>query len=100
MSVHPTAMLTILLMAVVTYALRAGGFWLMGRVTLSPRIEAALVYLPGAVIASLVVPNAVREGLPGVVALGAVALVTWKTRNLIAALVVGVVVVWAMRQLV
>lgn len=73
MSMHPDALLVIILMAVVTYATRAGGYWIMGRITLSSRLEAALTYLPGAVLASLVVPVVVEEGLSGVLALVATA---------------------------
>lgn len=98
MTVHPSALLTILLMAVVTYALRAGGYWLMGRVTLSPRMEAGLAYLPGAVITALVVPSAIEAGVPGMTGLVAVALVMRRWNNLFLALVVGIGTVWVMRQ--
>lgn len=84
-------------MAVVTYALRAGGFWLMGRVTLPPRMEAALIYLPGAVLTSLIVPPVIEEGLPGVMALMATALAMWWRGNLLLAMVAGVGTVWLAR---
>jgi uncharacterized membrane protein len=98
MTIHGSVLLTILLMAVATYALRAGGYWLMGRVTLSPRLEAGLVYLPGAVLTALVVPATIEAGLPGVLALGAVAVVMRRWGNLFLALVAGVAVVWLVRQ--
>lgn len=100
MTVHGSALVLILLMGVVTYALRAGGYWLMGRVTLSPRLEAGLAYLPGAVITALVVPSAIEAGLPGIVGLGAVAIVMRRWNNLFLALVAGIGAVWLMRQVI
>ena len=49
-------------MAVVTYAIRAGGFWLMGYVPLTRRVRSILNALPGSVIAAIIVPLAVRGG--------------------------------------
>lgn len=98
MTVHTSALLTILLMAVVTYALRAGGYWMMGRVTLSSRMEAGLAYLPGAVITALVVPATISAGVPGVAGLVVVAIVMRRWSNLFLALVVGIGTVWLVRQ--
>jgi len=98
MTVHGSAFVTILLMAVVTYAFRAGGYWMMGRVTLSPRMESGLAYLPGAVITALVVPSAIEAGFPGIVGLVAVAIVMRRWNNLFLALVFGIGAVWMMRQ--
>jgi len=86
MSLRGDTLLAILLMGIVTYALRAGGYWLMGRVAISPRMEGALAYLPGSVITALVVPSALEAGVPGVVGVGVVALVMWKRPNLLLAL--------------
>ena len=47
MSVHPTALVAIILMAIVPYATRAGGGWNMVRITPSRRIAAMLAYLSG-----------------------------------------------------
>jgi uncharacterized membrane protein len=91
-------LVAILLMGIVTYALRAGGYWLMGRVTISPRVEAALAYLPGAVITALVVPSAFGAGVPGVAGVLAVALVMWKRPNLLLALIAGIGTVVLLRN--
>jgi uncharacterized membrane protein len=91
-------LVAILLMGIVTYALRAGGYWLMGRVTISPRVEAALAYLPGAVITALVVPSALGAGVPGVAGVLAVALVMWKRPNLLLALIAGIGTVVLLRN--
>jgi uncharacterized membrane protein len=89
MRIDWAAFLTICGMAGVTYLTRAGGFWLVGRVTLSPRVEAGLRALPGAVLVSLVAPTVLTTGVAE--ALAALA------KNLLAAMVVGVIVVWALR---
>jgi uncharacterized membrane protein len=96
---HGSALLTIALMAVVTYLLRIAGYWMIGRFTLSPRFEAALTYLPGAVLTALVVPAVIDEPGPGIPALIVVAFIVRKTGNLFLALTGGVFTVWAVRQL-
>jgi uncharacterized membrane protein len=53
----------ILGMAAVTYALRAGGYWVMGRVTVTPRIRRGLEALPGAIIVSTILPIILKGGL-------------------------------------
>lgn len=98
MSTNVTTLITILLMALGTYGLRAGGYWLMGRVTLSDRMETGLAYLPGAVITALVVPATITAGLPGVAGLLAVAVVMRRSGHLFLALVAGIGMVWVMRQ--
>ncbi len=57
------ALITILGMALVTYATRAGGFWLMGLVTPSPRIEAWLRQIPGAVLVAIIAPTVLASSL-------------------------------------
>lgn len=89
----------ILIMASITYAFRAGGYWLMGRITLSPRAEAGLAYLPGAVITALVVPASLEAGVPGVMGLIAVGIGMRIRPNLMLALVAGVGTVWLTRQI-
>lgn len=99
MSAHPAALVAIVLMAVVTYATRAGGYWLMGRVRLTPRVTAMLAALPGAVLAALVVPAVLEEGRAGLVALAATALVMWWRGSLLLAMVAGIATIWLARQL-
>jgi uncharacterized membrane protein len=99
MTIHPQALVAILLMALVTYACRAGGYWLMGRVALSPRVEAGLAYLPGAVLISLVGPAMVDEGIPGVCAVAATAVTMRVSNNLLLAMLAGIGTIWLMRQL-
>jgi uncharacterized membrane protein len=86
-------------MAVVTYATRAGGLWLIGRVTLSPRIEAGLTYVPGAVLIAIVAPALLDAGPRGVVAGLVTATVAWRTRSPLVAMVCGIAALLALRAL-
>ncbi len=100
MTIHASTLLAIALMAVVTYACRAGGYWLMGRVTMSPRVEIGLTYLPGAVLVSLVAPAMAEEGIPGVCAVAVTAIAMRKTNNLLIAMLTGIGTVWLARQII
>lgn len=98
-ALHRDTITVIVVMAVITYGFRAGGYWLMGRVNLSPRVEAGLAYLPGAVITALVVPAALDAGIEGILGLGAVAITMRLKSNLLLAMLAGVVTVWLVRNL-
>ena len=54
------AVLAIVGMAVVTYATRASGVWLLQRVPLSRTLERGLGYLPSAVLVALIAPPSLR----------------------------------------
>ncbi len=99
MIVEPHVLLTILGMALVTYATRAGGLWLMGRVTLSTRVEAWLRYVPGTVLVALVAPGVLDSGLPGIVAALVTAAVAVRSGNALLAMIAGVLAVLAVRLL-
>ena len=88
---------TILGMALVTYATRAGGFWLMGLVTPSPRIEAWLRQIPGAVLVAIIAPTVLASSLAETLAALATVLVAIRTKNVLAAMVIGVAAVWLLR---
>lgn len=60
-----TSFLAILAMGLVTYATRAGGFWLARRLRPSPFARAWLEHLPGAVFAALVAPMVAGAGPAG-----------------------------------
>jgi uncharacterized membrane protein len=91
-------LITILGMALVTYATRAGGFWLMGLVTPSPRIEAWLRQIPGAVLVAIIAPTVLASSLAETLAALASALVALRTKNVLVAMVVGVGAVWVLRM--
>lgn len=51
-------------LALASYACRAGGFWLMRFVTVTPRVRATLAAAPLAVMLGIVTPAALRGGFP------------------------------------
>lgn len=97
MQINVLPLVTIVGMAVVTYATRAGGLWLMDRVTPSRRVSAWLRHIPGAVLVALIAPTVVSGGPAEALATGATVLAAWRTGNLLLAMVVGVVCVWGLR---
>ena len=88
----PGTIAAILAMGAVTYAMRAGGFWLMGHVPLTPRVRRMLEALPGAVIIATVLPIAVREGVPAILAIAAAVGAMLLRRNDFLAVIVGMTV--------
>jgi uncharacterized membrane protein len=99
-SLDSLTMLTIVLMALATYATRAGGLWLASRLALSERAEAWLDYIPGAILVSIVAPVVLTAGLAEALAALAVILVASRTGNLPIAMVTGVLAVLLLRTLV
>jgi uncharacterized membrane protein len=72
---------------------------MMGRIALTPRIVRMLEALPGSVVAALVVPVIVKEGLAAAVAVVAVALLMiWRPNEFIA-LACGIAIVAGIRAL-
>jgi len=92
--------LTILGMALVTYATRAGGFWLMGLVTPSPRIEAWLKQIPGAVLVAIIAPTVLASSVAETLAAVATVLVAIRTKNVLIAMLVGVTTIALLRLIV
>jgi len=89
----------IAVMAVVTFLIRAGGFWLMGHVPLTPRLRRMLEVLPGAVVMATVLPLMVRGDLASVIAIGAAVLVMALRRNDLLAVFCGLATVAALRAI-
>jgi len=84
-------------MVLVSFATRAGGFWLMKFVPASPAVEAALKATPIAVMVGIVAPAAAR-GSHGEIAALAVIFVAMKViGNDIAAAILGVATVAIVR---
>ena len=72
-------------MTAVNYAIRAGGFFLMGYVPLTPRVRSILNALPGAVVMAIVLPLVVRSGVPAALAvLVAIVAMAWRRNDLLA----------------
>lgn len=87
-----TSFLAILAMGAVTYATRAGGFWLARRLEPGPFLRAWLEHLPGAVFAALVAPMVAGAGPAGWLAAGAGFLAMRRTGQFLLAIVAGLVV--------
>lgn len=64
MSLAPDVLLAIVLMALATYLCRAGGFFLMRFVRITPRVEAGLRALPIALMGAILGPIAANGGPP------------------------------------
>jgi len=89
----------ILVMALVTYAMRAGGFWLMAFVRLTPRLRRMIEALPGAVVAAAVLPLIVREGPVAALAIVVAGAVMLTTRKDLLAVLTGMAVAAGARAL-
>jgi uncharacterized membrane protein len=93
----PLVLPALLVMAVIAYAMRAGGFWLMGHVPLTPRVRRMLEALPGSIVAAIVLPIVARIGPVAALAVVAAALVMAWRRNEVVAVAAGILVAIAAR---
>ena len=92
-------LLAIALMALATYATRAGGLWLANRFDLSERAGAWLDAIPGAILVSLVAPTVLTGGPAEALAAVAVVFVAVRSGSLPLAMATGVVAVVLLRTL-
>lgn len=83
-------MLVILVMALVTIAMRIGGFWLMRYVPATPRIRRMLAALPGSIIAAAVLPVVVQGGPVAALAVVSAMASMWLTRSDFVAVITGI----------
>jgi uncharacterized membrane protein len=91
------AWLAILAMMATTILAKTMGFWILGRVPLTPRVRRGLEALPGGVILATIVPITLEGGLPGIAGIGAATLVMIATRKDWLAVATGLAVVAAIR---
>ncbi len=87
----------IVAMGVTTYAMRAGGFWLMAHVPLPARVRRTLDALPGTVVVATVLPIVVREGVPAALAIVAAGAAMLIRRNDFLAVLAGMAAAAAAR---
>ena len=99
MGISLITLFAIVLMALTTYATRAGGLWLANRFDLSERAGAWLDQIPGAILVSLVAPAVLTGGPAEALAALAVVVVAVRTASLPAAMVTGVVAVVVLRAI-
>jgi len=83
--------------AIATYSLRLGGLLLAERLPQNAGFKRFMDALPGTILLSLVAPGIVSAGMTGTFAAIATALCAWKTRNMLAAMGVGMGIVAAGR---
>lgn len=93
------ALVTILGMAGVTYAIRAGGLLLADRLPRTGFVAAWMRHLPGAVLAALVAPAVAGGGVAEAIGAAATLGIYLLSRNLLAAMIGGVLSVFLMRML-
>jgi uncharacterized membrane protein len=86
-------------MTAVTVASRLGGYWLMGYVTVTPRIRRMLDALPGSIIVAAALPVAVNGGVVVMFAIAAAMAVTIIRRNDFIAVITGMAVAALARAL-
>lgn len=84
-------------MTVAVYLTRAGGYWLIGRVTIGPRLRKVLDALPGAIIAATIAPLLARGGVSAFAAVAAALAAMLIVRNDFAAVASGLVAAALMR---
>lgn len=97
MLTSPEALIAILGMALVTFAIKAGGLLLANRLPSDGFAAAWLRHIPGAVLAALVAPALVTGSPAEVIAALATGLVYLASRNLFAAMAAGVATVYLAR---
>lgn len=85
-------------MALVMYLTRIGGFWLVGRLSPTPRVTSIIEQLGGVTLVALTAPAVVNAGLPGVIAAAVAALAAWRTGNLLIAMLLAMAVIRVLRQ--
>lgn len=88
-----------LALALASFACRAGGFWLMRFVTVTPRLRATLAAAPLAVMLGIITPAALRGGPAEWTGLAAAFVVMRLARNDLVAMFSGVIAVAFWRAL-
>jgi branched-subunit amino acid transport protein len=91
------ALIAILGMAAVTFAIRAGGLLLANRLPTTGFVASWMKHVPGAVLAALVAPAILSGGAAEAVAAAVTALIYIVSRNLFAAMLGGVLAVYLAR---
>lgn len=97
-SINAIALAAIAGMAVVTYITRAGGFWLMGHISITPRIERFLRHMASGVLIAIVTAAAMNGDVAMWIGLGAVLAVMLLLRRSMTAILIGMAIAAALRQ--
>ncbi|TGU74313.1 AzlD domain-containing protein [Geomonas terrae] len=97
-AIETQVIIAVALAAAVTYSLRLGGLLLASRFPRSGRFRKGMDALPGALLFSLVLPSIVAEGVWGLIAAAVTALVVLRSRNTLAAMLCGMLVIFLARR--
>ncbi|WP_394348241.1 AzlD family protein [Natrinema pallidum] len=90
LALDPLVVGVVLAMALVTALTKVGGLWLLRRLEVSERLEAALSVLPGAIVIAILGPELAAGGPAEWGAAGVVLLVMWRTESIPLSLCSGV----------
>jgi uncharacterized membrane protein len=99
MTLRPEFIPLLIAMGLAAFACRAGGFWIMRFITITPRLEAALKATPLAVMVGIVAPVAARGNAVELTALLAIGIAMRVINNDLFAALIGVAVVAIGRNL-
>lgn len=97
-AIETQVVIAVALAAAVTYSLRLGGLLLASRLPRSGRFRRGMDALPGALLFSLVLPSIVAEGAWGLIAAAVTAVVVLRSRNTLAAMLCGMLVIFLARR--
>jgi uncharacterized membrane protein len=97
LAVGPEALLAILVMALAAALCRLSGFWFMGLIPITPRVESALSAIPLAVMVGLIVPALLKGSVPEWAALAATVAAVRLGANDFVAIVLGISTVALLR---
>jgi uncharacterized membrane protein len=97
-TLEPTTLATILMMAAVTYATRIVGIFVADRLILTGRAKAAFEAIPPAVLIAVIAPTALATGWPETLA-AAITMIAALRLPLLATMAVGVAAVVALRAI-
>ena len=86
-------------MAIIMFLTRAGGYWLVGRLSPTPRTTRIIEQLGGVTLVALTAPAVVNAGTPGIIAAVVAALTAWRTGNLLVAMLLAMGVIHVLRQM-
>ncbi|GAB4479264.1 MAG: hypothetical protein Kow00124_24670 [Anaerolineae bacterium] len=102
-----TPLLTILLMGLATFGIRASVMLLLRRGDLPPGLTRALRYVPPTVLSAIIFPELLAPGgtldlsisnLRLIAGIGA-ALIAWRTKNTLLTIAAGMALLWALTAL-
>ena len=91
--------LALAVMAVITFATRAGGLVIMSRVSISPRVERFLEALSGSVLVAIAVPATVNGDIATKIAVAASVVAMFAFKNTLLAMSLGVLVAAVVRTI-